>query len=194
MSQGVSQPAVSVVPLTIPAANQVVARLHRHHAPIPGGFGWWAVGAVANGRLVGAAIAGRPTNRNNDDRQTVEVLRVATDGTPNAPSALLGACGRAARAIGAARIITYTLESEGGASLRGAGWVRESDGIQSWWTHVGKDGMGRSPAVDRPHMNERKVRWGLSFRQPVEYVDSAPDEAAKDDEPSLFDMLGGDAA
>ena len=124
------QPVISLVPLTLPRANDLVTTLHRHHAAIPGGFGWFCVGAVAQGLLVGCAIAGRPTNRNNDDGQTVEVLRVATDGTPNAPSALLGACCRAARAIGAARIITYTLDDESGASLRGAGWRREADGIE----------------------------------------------------------------
>lgn len=178
------QPKVSVVPLTLPVANEYVARLHRHHAPIPGGFGWWCVGAVTEGTLRGVAIAGRPTNRNNDDGQTVEVLRVATDGTPNAPSALLGACARAARAVGAARIITYTLDEESGASLRGAGWVREADGITSWW-HTG---TSRTPAVDREHMSKRKVRWGLSFRDAIPYQ-LARTEAA-DDQPSLFSVGG----
>jgi hypothetical protein len=167
--------------LTLPRANELVRRLHRHHAPIPGGFAWWAAGAVSQGVVVGCAIAGRPTNRNNDDGQTVEVLRLATDGTPNAPSALLGACVRAARAIGAARIITYTLDTEGGTSLRGAGWTREADGIQSWWTHAGS----RTPAVDRPHMETRKVRWAVHLRLPIAYqMPADPDEA--DASPDLF--------
>lgn len=183
--RGVSQPHVDVIPLTLPAANAVVERLHRHHGPIPGGFMWWAVGAVVDGELVGAAIAGRPTNRNNDDGQTVEVLRVATDGTPNAPSALLGACARAAKAIGAHRCITYTLDSEGGASLRGAGWTREADGIQSWWTHPGRDGNGRTPAVNRPHMAEGKVRWAVHFREPVPVA--VEPERPTVDHPSIFD-------
>lgn len=182
-----TQPSLAVVPLTLPAANALVKSLHRHHAPIPGGFGWWSVGVVANGVLVGCAIAGRPTNRNNDDGQTVEVLRVATDGTPNAPSCLLGACAKAAKAIGARRIITYTLDSEGGSSLRGAGWRREADGIQSWWTHPGADGSGRTPAVDRPHMAEKKVRWGIAIRDAIVYATpSQPDAGA--DEPTLFSV------
>lgn len=160
-----SQQPVTVVPLTLPVANRYVDQLHRHHAPIPGGFGWWCIGAVVDATVRGVAIAGRPTNRNNDDGQTVEVLRVATDGTPNVPSALLGACSRAARAIGAARIITYTLDDESGSSLKGAGWVREADGIQSWWHR----GMSRTPAVDREHMNKQKVRWGVTFREPIAY-------------------------
>lgn len=177
------QPRIAVVPLTLPAANEVVTNLHRHHGPLPGGFAWWAVGAVADGKLVGVALAGRPTNRNNDDGQTVEVIRVATDGTPNACSALYGACARAAKAIGAARIITYTLDSEGGASLRGAGWVREKDGIQSWWTHAGS----RTPAVDRPHMKEHKVRWALTFHAPIVY--DKPPAADPVHPPQLFDEV-----
>jgi hypothetical protein len=175
---------VEVIPLTLPKANELVRRLHRHHAPIPGGFAWWAAGAVSEGIIVGCAIAGRPTNRNNDDGQTVEVLRLATNGTPNAPSALMGACVRAARALGAARIITYTLDTEGGASLRGAGWTREADGIQSWWTHNGS----RTPAVNRPHMESRKVRWAVHLREPIAYqMPPAADEAMST--PDLFGVM-----
>lgn len=151
---------------------------------------WFAIGAIASGRLVGAAIAGRPTNRNNDDRQTVEVLRVATDGTPNACSALLGACARAAREIGAARILTYTLTSETGASLRGAGWRLEcEDTGKSWWTHAGT----RTPAVARDHINVSKARWALSMRDPITYelpwVDATDDGANRS-----TDLFGGTAA
>ena len=48
-------------------------------------------------------------------RKDCEVLRVATDGTPNACSALLGAAARAAKALGYLRIQTYPLPDEGGA-------------------------------------------------------------------------------
>lgn len=174
--------SVRVVPITLPAANRCVAAWHRHHAPLPGGFAWFCVGAVSDGRIVGAAIAGRPTNRNNDDGFTVEVLRVATDGTDHACSALLGACARAAKALGAHRCITYTLDSETGASLRGAGWQRERDGITSWWTA----GTSRTPAVDRPHMAEGKVRWGVTFygSPPIPY--ESPDDPIPDGHPTLF--------
>jgi hypothetical protein len=156
---------VRIVPLTFPRANECVSMWHRHHAPLPGGFAWYCLGAVVHAQLVAAAISGRPTNRNNDDTLTVEVIRLASDGTPNACSALYGACARVAREMGAARIITYTLESETGSSLRAAGWNREEDGIESWWTHPGT----RTPAVTRPHMKERKVRWGVTFRPAAEY-------------------------
>lgn len=162
----IEQKIVSVVPITIPIANRYVTALHRHHAPIPGGFAWFCIGAVVDGSMRGVAIAGRPTNRNNDDGQTVEVLRVAVDGTPNASSALLGACGRTARALGASRCITYTLENESGSSLKAVGWTREADGIETWW-HTG---VSRTRAVEREHMAVGKVRWALHYRDPIEYV------------------------
>lgn len=182
MSSLKNKERIRVVPLTLPKANKLVSLWHRHHAPIPGGFAWFCVGAVAQGVLVGCAIAGRPTNRNNDDTQTVEVLRVATDGTPNACSALLGACGRAAQAIGARRIITYTLTEESGASLRGAGWICENQNTgKSWWTHAGS----RTPAVNREHMAKAKSRWGKHFAELVEYRFPVPDEEANASDVSL---------
>ena len=75
------------------------------------------------GEIVGAAIVGRPVSRQLDDGWTVEVTRVAVeDGHPNACSMLYGACWRAARAMGYRRAVTYTLRSERGTSVRGAGW------------------------------------------------------------------------
>jgi len=178
---------LDVVPMTLPAANALVDQWHRHHAPIPGGFAWFCIGAVAAGRIVGVAICGRPTNRNNDNRQTVEVLRLATDGTPNACSALLAASAKAAKAIGAQRIITYTLTEESGASLRGAGWICESaDTGRSWWTH----GTTRPTAVDREHMQKSKSRWARVFRPPVELVNPA---SAQPDSALQICLFGGKA-
>ncbi len=156
---------MKVVPLTFPKANECVRMWHRHHAPLPGGFAWFCLGAASEGVVVAAAICGRPTNRNNDDGQTVEVIRLASDGHANACSMLYGAAARVAREMGASQIITYTLESESGSSLRAAGWNRDKDGIESWWEHAGS----RTPAVSRPHMREAKVRWSVFFREPCEY-------------------------
>lgn len=166
---------LTVLPMTLPKANEAIERWHRHHGKLPGGFAWWAVGAYRDGELVGVALAGRPTNRNNDDGQTVEVQRLATDGTRNACSILYGACAKAAAAIGAARIITYTLESESGSSLRAVGWERTAEGIQSWWWHGGT----RTPAINRPHMKESKVRWEKRFRKAVPVESSTPTKAGE---------------
>jgi len=176
---------VDVVPVTLPVANAAVVKWHRHHAPIPGGFAWYCVGAVVDGQLVGVAICGRPTNRNNDNRQTVEVLRLATDGTVNACSALLGASARAAQAIGAHRIITYTLTEEPGASLRGAGWVCEcEDTGRSWWTH----GTTRPAAVARDHMMKFKARWVRVFREPIEVAGTDGAQSTSDAVQQALDL------
>ena len=101
-------------------ANQFVAQHHRHNLPTTGGK--FAVGAADDGNLVGVAIAGRPVSRRLDDGKTLEILRVATDGTRNATSMLYAAAWQATRALGYRRLVTYTHVGESGASLRGAGW------------------------------------------------------------------------
>ncbi|MFD6434298.1 XF1762 family protein [Streptomyces venezuelae] len=98
-----------------------VDRVHRHHKR-PQGHKFSLGAMTEDGRLVGVAIVGRPVARAFDDGYTVEVTRLATDGTPNACSALYGAAWRTAKASGHQRAITYTQEGESGASLRAAGW------------------------------------------------------------------------
>lgn len=104
-------------PVSLAQANEHVAAWHRHNAPVPGSK--FQVGCSDEmGVLHGVAIVGRPVARNFDDGDTLEVVRVATDGTRNANSMLYGACRRAAFALGYRRLITYTQAEEGGASLR----------------------------------------------------------------------------
>jgi hypothetical protein len=110
---------MEAVPLHLRQANEFVARHHRHSIPTVGGK--FAVGAAADGKLVGVAIAGRPICRRLDDGKTLEVLRVATDGSPNANSFLYGRVRRIGQLFGYTRIITYTLGEESGESLRAVG-------------------------------------------------------------------------
>ena len=90
-----------------------------------------------------------------DDGLTLEVNRVATDGCPNACSALYGAAWRAAKAMGYQRLITYTLPEEGGASLRGAGWRLVGEAGGGKWSREGR------PRVDM-HPTHGKLRWEAS--------------------------------
>jgi hypothetical protein len=112
---------LALAPCSLRDANAFVQRHHRHHGPVVGAK--FAVAAVLGRRVVGVAVAGRPVARMLDDGRTLEVTRVATDGTRNACSLLYGAARRAARALGYARIITYTRATEDGASLRASGWA-----------------------------------------------------------------------
>jgi hypothetical protein len=119
-----ASPRFRLHPLSLREANAFVQAHHRHHRPVPGAKFSLAVCIEGDSeeRIVGVAIVGRPVARHLDDGGTLEVTRLCTDGTRNACSKLYAAAGRAARAFGYTRLITYTLPAEGGASLRAAGW------------------------------------------------------------------------
>lgn len=115
-----------IVPVTLEQANDFVRQHHRHNRALPGYR--FALGVADQaGRLRGVAIVGYPAARALNDGVRAEVRRVCTDGTPNACSMLYGAARRAARAMGHRPVITYTLPSEGGASLRAAGFRIECE-------------------------------------------------------------------
>lgn len=109
------------MPVTFAQACQYIADWHRHHRPPVGHK--YSIG-IADERdvLRGVAVVGRPVARHLDDGLTLEVTRVATDGSPNACSALYAAVWKAAKALGYRRLVTYTQQGESGASLRAAGW------------------------------------------------------------------------
>jgi hypothetical protein len=140
-------------PMTLAEARAYVDEHHRHHpAPLSGLF---AVGAAQADQVIGVAIVGRPVARGLQDGYTAEVTRCCTDGTKNACSMLYGACWRAARALGYRRLVTYTLDTEPGTSLRAAGWrvVAEVRG-RSWHTPT-------RPRVDK-HPLQGKLRWEMT--------------------------------
>lgn len=122
---------LSLIPLTLAEANAFVTQHHRHHKAVIGHK--FSLGCVSDDAVVGIAIVGRPIARLRDDGATLEVTRLATDGTQNACSFLYGAASRAAFALGYQRIGTYILASEPGTSLTAAGWrqIGEVRG-QSW--------------------------------------------------------------
>jgi hypothetical protein len=144
---------MEAVPLHLREANQFVAEYHRHSLPTVGGK--FAVGAAVDGKLVGVAIAGRPICRRHDDGKTLEILRVATDGTANACSFLYARTAKIARLMGYSRIITYTLEAEGGASLRAVG-AKPTGPLESHeWSNPNRH--RKSQQV----YHQRKYRWDL---------------------------------
>ncbi|HEX4935844.1 MAG TPA: XF1762 family protein, partial [Gemmatimonadaceae bacterium] len=95
-------------------ARFYLAKHHRHLPRITGAI--IALGCYDADRLCGVAFMGRPLARLGDGgMERSEVLRVATDGTPNAGSALYGACRRVAAALGLLPPTTKTLLTESGA-------------------------------------------------------------------------------
>ena len=111
---------LELMPISLADANGFVAEHHRHHKPVRGHK--FSLGCMADGRLVGVAIVGRPVSRYLDDGLTLEVNRLCTDGTKNACSFLYGAAARATKVMGYRKIITYILDTESGTSLRASGW------------------------------------------------------------------------
>lgn len=120
-------------PISLKSANDYVKAYHRHHKPSVGHK--FSIGAEIDLHLVGVVIVGRPVSRIRDDAVTLEVLRLCTTGLPNVCSFLYGAAARAAFSLGYRRIGTYTLPSEGGASLRAAGWSFRGEAGGGSWAH-----------------------------------------------------------
>lgn len=142
-----------VIPITLKQANSFVTANHRHHSSVAGCK--FALG-LTNGELIGVAICGRPVSRFLDDGLTLEVNRLCTDGTKNSCSMLYGACVRVAKAMGYKKVITYTLESENGASLKASNF--KNDGIAGGVMWTGKR-SGRDKGVPK----ELKRRWVYSL-------------------------------
>lgn len=140
-------------PISLRAANAYVAETHRHHGPVRGHKFSVSV-ADEHGVVRGVGIAGRPKSRMLDAQGFLEVVRVATDGTPNACSMLYGALRRAGLALGyePSKIITYTLASESGGSLRAAGWVEDGATRGGSWDREDRP-------RDDTHPTEPKTRW-----------------------------------
>lgn len=113
---------LEVIPVTIRFANDFVGKHHRHNKPTQGAK--FAIGAMHDGEVVGVAIVGRPISRMLDDGMTVEVTRVCVldDAPKNTCSFLYGRCWRIWQQMGGKRMVTYTLQTEPGSSLKGAGW------------------------------------------------------------------------
>ena len=136
--------AVTIVPCRLTEAKTFVANFHRHNIPPP--VSLFSLGASDGHRLVGVGIVGLPVSRVlMADGVTLEVTRccVVDDAPRGTPSAIYGACWRAARALGYRRLITYTLQTESGASLRGAGWTMVAErkartDAQQWTNRPGR--------------------------------------------------------
>ena len=113
---------MNIQPIQLATANAFVHAWHRHSRQDVGHL--FSLGLFGDDlTLHGVAIIGRPKGRGLQDGQTVEVTRCCTDGTRNACSMLYGAACREAKRRGYLRVVTYTLSSETGASVKAAGFT-----------------------------------------------------------------------
>lgn len=148
---------MQVVPLSLREANDFVEQFHRHSRRTARDGGKFAIGASDGQALLGVAIVGRPVARLLNDSYTAEVLRVCV--APELPprnnvcSFLYGRCWRIWQQMGGRRLVTYTLASESGSSLRGAGWQVIETVQPGGWS---RDGRERSW---QPIYGQTKFRW-----------------------------------
>lgn len=140
---------MEIIPLSLKVANEYVAVNHRHHKPVRGCK--FCIGLSDGNELKGVAICGRPVSRHLDDGTVLEINRLCVDGTRNACSMLYGACVRIARAMGYHKVITYTLQSEDGASLKASNFKNDGVAGGEIWTGTRK----RDNGVPK----EKKTRW-----------------------------------
>jgi hypothetical protein len=173
---------MKVVPMTLREANDFVEQFHRHSNRTARDGGKFAIGASSGDELLGVAIVGRPIARLLQDSFTAEVLRVCVK--PHLPipippktevglrqwedavsasfhrpnnvcSFLYGRCWRVWQAMGGRRMVTYTLASESGASLRGAGWKLIGE------TKPGKWDRNKRARDWQPIYGQLKFRWEM---------------------------------
>lgn len=140
-------------PISFSEASEFIKQYHRHHLPPTG----WKFGIAVNNQtqVVGVIVVGRPIARHLDNGWTLEVTRCCTDGTKNACSMLYGAAWRAAKSLGYKRLITYTLASESGKSLKASNWQL-----------IGIAGGGSWDRPSRPRVNTsptgQKMLWEVT--------------------------------
>jgi hypothetical protein len=144
---------LELTPISLVEANEFVTQYHRHHKPVVGHKFSMAV-SDENG-IVGVCIIGRPVSRHLDNGWTLEVNRCCTDGTKNACSMLYGAAWRTAQALGYKRLITYTLQSESGISLKASGWKLLGERGGGNWNCKSR------PRIDTEHQ-QIKLLWEAS--------------------------------
>lgn len=155
--------SLRIVPISLDAANDYIDRVHRHNDPLPGHK--FSIGVVdAEGVLRGVALVGNPSSPALQKvPYLIEIRRNCTDGTRNACSKLYGAARRACRAMGYETVITYTLPSEGGASLRAAGFVLDKDDAggeaSDWHNRLGRTAGTRKLLPPEADLVGGKWRW-----------------------------------
>lgn len=152
--------ALEIRPCSYAMAIRFIGENHRHNKP-PCGHKF-SIACYDGDRLCGVAMVGWPVARMLADGLTVEITRNCTDGTYNACSMLYGACCRAAKALGYKRIITYTLESEPGTSLKASNWVKVgSAGGGSWDCPSRRREQSQMTLFGEEikYSTEKKVRW-----------------------------------
>lgn len=147
---------LELMPITFPEAAAFVDLHHSHNeAPI----GWkYGHAAFSGDVLIGVVMVGRPVSAALQKQGCLEINRNCIKTTYpkglawNAASLLYGAACREAFRRGCTRVVTYTLLSESGTSLRAAGFVPVAKTRGGTWNR------SKRPRKDKSS-TEPKIRW-----------------------------------
>lgn len=149
-------PGLRVAPIGRREAHAFVDAHHRHHESPAGEV--FRLAAYSGPDLVAVATVGRPVSRHLDDGATLEVTRLCVDhGLPSgltwkACSTLYRAAAAEAGARGFSKIITYTLDTESGMSLRYARWKPVHHTRGGSWDRESRPREDKAPTCP-------KIRW-----------------------------------
>lgn len=147
-----------ILPIGRPAARRFVLE-HHEHCPPPAGDRFRA--SIWNGiTLIGVVIVGRPVARMLPQQEWVEVNRLCVRRDIPAPlrwnacSQMYGWAAREAKRRGFERIITYTMETEPGITLKAAGWNIDGKVGRAGksWNCPSRPRVDKTPTVP-------KIRW-----------------------------------
>ncbi len=147
--------------------KQAVAKsfVNAHHAHCPAPVGWRFGAGLLNGSdLIGVIMVGRPVARAFDHTKVVEVNRLCLRrDVPealvwNGCSMLYAHAAKEAKRRGFETLITYTMSSESGASLKASGWEWDGEAGGGSWSCISRPREDKSPT-------ERKHRWRKELRK-----------------------------
>ena len=148
---------LKVIPLSLKEANEFVTQHHRHNKRCAGHK--FSLGAMFKDRLVGVVIVGRPVARKLDKDFTLEINRnCVLDEAPKGTCSFLYAKAiKVWQSMGGKKIITYTVESESGASLRAVNFKNTATSRR-----FPKQHKGWKTRDNREHQDvqlELRLRW-----------------------------------
>lgn len=148
----------SFIPISLKEANRFITMFHRHSQPVR--VAKFSIGLIENGEMIGVATAGRPKARALDVRLTIEVLRTCVKPDhKNANSQLYARVRQICERMGYTSVITYNLNSESGATLRGIGAIPVAKVRPGTWNRRGRNRHFKQIYT------EPKRRWELLQEQ-----------------------------
>ena len=149
-----------VIPLSLKQANEFVTKYHRHNKKCTGHK--FSIGAEYKGKLVGVAIIGRPVARKLDNQFTLEINRncVLNDAPKGTCSFLYAKAIKIWQSMGGKKIITYSLTTESGSSLKAVNFKKETQ-VQTFKKNKGW--TNRKNRTWQEVQATPRIRWAKEF-------------------------------